>query len=278
MDTRQGRTLESLRSVQGFLDVNADHLPGIATSGQRKTLDDLVIVLDGHVSTQSGSTLTAQGATQKHQSLREALIRDHMAPIAQIAAAADLPKTPELEALKMPRLNSSIERLRAAAMGMAKAAAPFADVFVQAALPADFIDQLVAAANATIVPVGTRKQNKVTGAAATKGLSTTLTNGRKAVHALDALVKSAFKDQPALLAGWRTAKRVEVFKGPKLVPTKPATSTTTAAPTSATIKTPAVPAATTTPSATPPVAAQSTTITTSPTTPASTGAVPPTKA
>ena len=97
----------------------------------------------------------------------------------------------------------------AAALGMAKAAAPCADVFVKAALPADFIDQLVAAANATVASVGTRKQSRVAGAGATKGLKTTLSTARKSVHALDGLVKSALKDDPPLLAAWRTARRVE---------------------------------------------------------------------
>ena len=213
MNTIQGRTLESLRSVQAFLDANADRLAGIANSGQRKKLDGMVIELEGHVGAQSSSALASKGATQKHQSLRVALLRDHMAKIAAIAAA-ELPKVPELEVLKMPKGGTpSVERLRAAALGMAKAAAPYADVFVKAALPADFIDQLVTAANATIGSVGTRKQNRAAGAGATKGLKTTLSSARKSVRALDALVKSEFRDDPSMLAAWRTAKRVEKFTG-----------------------------------------------------------------
>jgi hypothetical protein len=167
-------------------------------------------------------------------SLREALLRDHMAPIAGIAAA-ELPQTPELEPLKMPRGSPSIERLRARALGMAKAAAPFADTFVSSGLPADFIDQLVAAANATVGTVGIRQQSKVARAGATKGLSTVLSKGRKCVRALDRMVKSALKNDPALLAAWRVASRVEK-SAPGPVPvtvapgTTPATTTATSAP------------------------------------------------
>jgi hypothetical protein len=93
----------------------------------------------------------------------------------------------------------------------AKAAAPYADVFVIGGLAPDFIDQLVAAADATVVSVGTRKQNCVDGVAATEGLKKTLSHARKRVHALDALVKSALKDDPSMLAAWRTAKRVEKY-------------------------------------------------------------------
>lgn len=210
MDTVQGRVLESLRSVQAFFDKYVALLAGIANGVQRQKLDALVIELEGHVGAQSGSALAAKGATQKHQALREALLRDHMAKVAGIAAA-ELPGIPELEVFKMPKGAPSIERLRSAAMGMAQAAAPYADVFVAGGLSPDFIDQLVAAANATVVSVGTRKQNRVGGVAATEGLKKTLSNARKRVHALDALVKSALKDNPSMLAAWRTAKRVEKF-------------------------------------------------------------------
>lgn len=219
MNTIQGRTLESLRSVQAFFDANGVRLGGIANSGQRQKLDAMVVELEGHVGVQSGSALASKGATQKHQSLRVALLRDHMAKIATIAVA-ELPQVPELEVLKMPKGRTlSIERLRAAALGMAKAAAPYADVFVKAALPADFLDQLVAAANATIESVGTRKQNRVVTVGATKGLKATLSNARKTVRALDALVKSEFKNDPSMLAAWRTAMRVEKFTGAQPAPT-----------------------------------------------------------
>src|SRR5438045_4462067 len=102
MKTTQGSLLQSLRAVQSFLDENAETLAGVVKSGARQKLTDAVADLSGHVSTQTGSQLAAQGATQKHRSLRRALIRDHMAPIARIASA-DLPPTPEVEPLKMPK-------------------------------------------------------------------------------------------------------------------------------------------------------------------------------
>jgi hypothetical protein len=70
--------------------------------------------------------------------LREALLRNHMAPISRIARA-DLPVTAELEPFKMPQGKPTIERLSAAANGMAKAARPFSPVFVSAGLPLETI-------------------------------------------------------------------------------------------------------------------------------------------
>jgi hypothetical protein len=233
MKTEEGRTLESLRSTPVFLDANAARLGGIPQCGQRVKLDALIVQAEGLVGTQSGSDLTGKGATQKHTSLREALLRDHMAPIAGIANA-ELPQTPELQPLKMPRGSPSIERLRAAALGMAKAAAPYADVFVSSGRPTDFIDQLVAAANATITTVGVRKQSTVVRSGATKGLSTVLSKGRKCVRALDRMVKSALKDDPALLAAWRVASRVAKVGTAAPAAVAPVTTPATASATPAT--------------------------------------------
>jgi hypothetical protein len=73
--------------------------------------------------------------------------------------------------------------------------------------------------------VGDRKASRVARGGATQGLKTLLSSGRRTVHALDAMVKSALKDDPALLAGWRIAKRVELVTG-----TRPATPPAPASP------------------------------------------------
>jgi nucleotide-binding universal stress UspA family protein len=208
MKTTQGTTLQSLRAVQGFLDQNAEKLAAIVKSGARQKLDEAVIELAGHVSMQSGSHLAAQGATQRHRSLRQALIRDHMAPISRVARA-DLPRTPEVEPLKMPRGRPTAERLAAAAYGMAKAAVPFSEVFTFAGLPSDFVDELNAATDAMLIAVNDRTKSRGLRGGATKGLSQKLAAGRRIVHVLDAFVKSALNDDPALLANWNVIKRVQ---------------------------------------------------------------------
>ena len=87
--------LESLRSVEHFLDENADKLASVVNTGARQRLTAAIADLSTHASEQTGSNLAAQGATQKKEALRLALLRDHMAPIARIAAA-DIPNLPEL--------------------------------------------------------------------------------------------------------------------------------------------------------------------------------------
>src|SRR4051812_46612506 len=108
MQNRQGNLLQSLQAVQAFFDANAARLDGVVKTGARKQLDAAVASLSGHVVNQTGSHLAAKGATQKHKALRTVLLRDHMAPIARIAAA-DLPPLPAISPLRMPRGRPSIE-------------------------------------------------------------------------------------------------------------------------------------------------------------------------
>jgi hypothetical protein len=208
MQTTQGSTLQSLRNVKAFLDANVDKLAAVINTGARQQLDDAIAELSVHASDQTGNDLASQGATRKHRSLRVALLRDHMAPISRIARA-DLPVTPETEPLKMPKGRPTAERLAALAYGMAKAATPFTAVFTSAGLPADFAAKLNAATDAMLLAVSERAQSRGKRGGATKGLKTKLARGRRIVHVLDAFVRSALKDDPALLANWYIVKRVQ---------------------------------------------------------------------
>lgn len=232
MRTVQGSAFRALRAVQAFLDANATALAGVVSSGARKRLDDVIVALDGHAGLQSGSNLAARSATQTQRALREALLRDHMAPIAKIAAS-ELPDSPELEPLRLPLGDPSPERLWALATGMAAAAAQHADVFTTAGLPPDFAAQLNTAADAMLASVDQREQSRATRIGATQGIKTLLSTGRKIVHALDALVKSVLKSDPPLLAAWLVAKRVKLVPGgqPASDPTPPAPTPPPAGPT-----------------------------------------------
>ncbi len=212
MQTKFGSVLQSGRVVLNFLDANAAKLGGVAQSGIRKQLDEVVAAMENHADIQSGSNLSAQSATQKHYSARKLLLRDHMAPIAKLAAA-QLPDSPELEPLRMPRGHPSASVLKSLAIGMAKAATPFKDMFVSAGLPQDFIEQLTAAAETVVSTVGERKASRVVRGGATKGIRTLASRARDLVHALDAMVKAALKGDLPSLREWNIAKRVERYTG-----------------------------------------------------------------
>jgi hypothetical protein len=207
MRTNQGNMLISLHQVQAFLDRNAGTFAGTVKPATRQRLDDAVVALKGHMTEQTGRTLATQATTQTLHELRTVLLRDHMAPIARIARA-ELPRTPELAPLRMPRGRPSSVRLAAAAKGMAKEAAAHTDLFA-AQLPVDFIARLNATADALVALAKEGAESRGLVKAATTGLTAKLSAGRKIVHVLDALVKKALKtDNPELLANWNVVKRV----------------------------------------------------------------------
>ena len=113
MQTTQGNMLQSLRAVEAFIDANAATLTGVVSTGARQRLTGAIGELAAHVSTQTGSALTAQGSTKNQHLVREVLLRDHMAPLARIARA-DLPQTPQIAPLRMPRGRPTAPKLAAA--------------------------------------------------------------------------------------------------------------------------------------------------------------------
>ena len=230
MQTTQGTMLQTLRSIQAFLDEEANTLGTIVTSGTRQRLDSAIADLSTHATAQTGSSLASQGATQKQRALRQALLRDHMAPIARISNA-ELPQTPQVEPLRMPKGKPTAERLAQAASGMAKAATPYAAVFIEAGLPNDFITQLTDAAAAMIDSILIRSQSRGKSTGATKGLKARLADARKTVLILDAFVKSALKDNPALLRNWNSVRRVRRSTGRPLVSQTPLPAPSTSTPT-----------------------------------------------
>jgi hypothetical protein len=207
VQTTQGSILESLLSVQAFLNDNAETLGNIVKTGARQKLDEAIAQLSAHASDQTGHNLAAQGATRNTRVLRLTLLREHMAPIARIARA-DLPPTPQIEPLKMPKGKPTIAQLAKLADGMAQAAVPFTDAFVAAGLPPDFVTRLNSATESMLGSVIDRTKSLGSRSGATTGLKVRLSAARKIVHVLDAFVKPVLKDDPALLANWNLIKRV----------------------------------------------------------------------
>ena len=229
METRQGTILRTLRNAQQFIADHAAALGAIVTSGARQDLDASIADLDGHARTQSGQATVARGKTREHHALRAQLLQEHMAPISRIARIK-LAKVPNVQALRMPRGKPTSETLVAAAKGMADAAAPYAAIFTNAGLAADFREQLVTAADAVLLPVTDRAQHTAKVKGATSGLRTRVVTARQVLHVLDALVRIAVKDDRALLDAWTGVSTVPRLAVPSAAAAAPAAAAAAAAP------------------------------------------------
>ena len=208
MRTVQGRTFESLRAVQDFLDATGAVLATVNASGARIKLDQIVAELETHATEQAASTLEARGAINQRIALRRTLVKYHLAAVARIARAA-LPTSPALESFRVPRGKPTPARLAQTAHGMAAAAEPYEVLFVTFGLPANFREALTQAADAMLATVDATKQRRGARVGATRGIAATLTAGRKLVHILDAFVQPVLERDPALLANWNVVKRVQ---------------------------------------------------------------------
>jgi hypothetical protein len=187
LETLQGIMLEKLRAVQLFLEKYITRLVNVGNSGSRRQLDQAVADLENLAESQATSENTTSRAP-KARELRHDLIEKHMLPILRLASV-NLPRTPELAKLAIPKGTPTPERLVLAAKVMGQVVTPFAQTFIDAGLPPTFLEELDAAANAVANFAADRKRSIGVGKAATEGIRATLSRAGRVITALEALIR-----------------------------------------------------------------------------------------
>ena len=207
MKARQIRQFDMLRRVQQFLDDFAVKLFAAYAAAARQALDQLVADMRANEAEQASNTLNAKSQTAAQAVLRDKLVKDHMRPVALIAAA-HLRDVPEFTALQVPKVGVKAAVLVQNANAMAEAAKPYQQVFVGNGRPETFVDDLVAAATAVRASIDARGNSIRDKAAARQALETTATRAHAVLRFLDAQVKSAAAGDSKILAAWKSAKRI----------------------------------------------------------------------
>ena len=207
MMSQQIRKFDMLRRVQQFLDEFAVTLFAATAAAARQALDQLVQDMGANEAAQASNTLTAKSQTAALAVLRHDLVNKHMRPVALIAAA-HLRDVPEFTALQVPKVRVKAAVLVQDANAMAGAAKEYQQVFVGNGRPETFVDDLVAAAGAVRASIDARGKSIGSKAAARDGLKATCTQAHLVLRFLDAQVKAAAKDDPKILAAWKSAKRI----------------------------------------------------------------------
>ena len=232
MDSNQGRRLMTLLTVDAFLDAHADKLPKATATGIRQRFGEALEEVTQHVQTHHASPLMAQGLTRTMQEKRDALLRDHMAPIVRIARLS-APVVPELQPIKMPRGAPGLQKLLAHADGMAVIAQQHHELFVAAGLRPTFVDDLRSAVEDIRTTLADRTNRYGDQAGARKGLASGLVLGNKYKAVLDSLVRSEAHGNAELLADWNIIKRVPHAPGRRKGKTEPTSTTTNTQPAAA---------------------------------------------
>ena len=216
MNSLQERIYNTGRRIQAFLVANDSVLGTINKSGMRADLDAIVTALGESGGSQAAGRVNAIGETAKQRTLRLALRLNHMRPIASVAKAK-LRSVPNFQAMTMPDPNIRVVSLLAHAHGMAEAAAPYSQVFIDAGLSQDFIAQLTAAADAVKASIDTRAAARGQRSSATGTLKDLENRARLVYKTLNDFVipiLAADVTHSGLLAEWKRARRVDSRGGP----------------------------------------------------------------
>jgi hypothetical protein len=212
----QGQTYQTGRRIQTFLDANDSLFSVINKSATRLELDSAVNALDSDAGVQATGRAVARGEQSNQRALRLALRRDHMRPIASIAKLR-LRAIPTFAAFTMPTSALTGKSLVAHATGMAGAAKPYEQVFVDAGLSADFLAKLADATTAVETSIVTRSTARGQQSKATGSLKQRESQARKVFAALNDLVVpilSADVANSGLLAEWKSVRKVALKPGP----------------------------------------------------------------
>ena len=203
----QKRQLAMFERVERFIESNADRCSRARASGTYADLCADLAAVRHHLADRRTVYEDRRTATRHFHELRAALLRDHMAPLARIAAAA-ADARPAPPYLRMPPRWARPLALLEHARGMAAQAGTNADQFLRAGLPAGFDERLVAAAEALGQCVFHRERLSRSSAAHTRLLGERIKHGGAAVQVLDAMIRSEGAGDPSLMAAWREVVRV----------------------------------------------------------------------
>jgi hypothetical protein len=101
------------------------------------------------------------------------------------------------------------QTLLAAANSFAQAAAPFSALFTEYGLPAAFFNDMSGKASALEAAVALQNEGAGASADANATLEETFRQADEAMERLDTVVRNKYRDDPAKLAAWEIASRVE---------------------------------------------------------------------
>jgi len=208
MNTKQQRSLQSFRRVQGWFAAHVELLraapsPVAAFLAQ---LGEIVARIESNATQQDAqhrlSTRSSTDAT-----LRRTAVIEAMRPIAQIARTLR-GSVLGISAISTMPGNADNERLVTAASSMVENASIFTTALIEHGLQPDCIETLRTAAAALKSSVDARGLAKASGVGASEGLRPDITQGKKLVSRIDASLLPQLRNDSTMLASWRNAKRV----------------------------------------------------------------------
>jgi hypothetical protein len=209
MNTKQQRSLQSFRRVQGWAVAHTDILQAAPTpvAAHLAKLGEVVTRIESNATQQDTqhrlSTRSSTDATERRIAVRTA-----MYPITQIAKGLRGTVFGISAISKMPIGRMDNEALVTAANSMAENASIFTTTLIEHGLQPNCIETLQSAAAALKSSIDARGSARAQGVGASKGIHADVSEGIKLVSFVDAGLKSVIRNDHATLASWQNAKRV----------------------------------------------------------------------
>jgi hypothetical protein len=200
------RRYEMLVRVRQFGATHPDAFPALGTQ-MFGAVGAAVDALHQQGAAQVSSRGAAKEATATRATARAALLQA-LEAISQTAHALAL-DDPGLDKKFRVPISRNDQRLLAAARAFADDAAPMAGAFVAHNLPASFIDDLRAGIDRLEQAIQQQTAGKEAQAAARVGIDAAIADGFTATQHLDAVVRNRFRNDPATLAAWQSARRIK---------------------------------------------------------------------
>jgi hypothetical protein len=206
MNTNEIRLHEMLERVNAFGSAHAKDFPAgtighqmFATVGG--CVRDVVRQATGHASERRRGAAASRARARKALWVLLAAIRRTARAIAFDAPGFDRP-------FRLPRGNGA-PRLLAASRALETAASKSAAEFIAHGLPPTFLDDLAGRIDGLERAVRESRESRFARRSAVTGIRASLKAGLRAVQRLDAVVPNVLGTDPAAMAAWRRARRVE---------------------------------------------------------------------
>jgi restriction endonuclease Mrr len=220
--------VDSLVRAEDFFTTHGVVLGAIATSADRKTIDDVVNQVRTHITAQGTIKDVLRGQNALVASLAATLWTNHVKPLARFARAS-LKGVPDFATLTKRVKPAATKKLLDQAYVLANTGKPYLPAMTTAGFPADTLDQLTAAANDLNTALLKREPMRTAPVESTKALETLVQKGREAIRRLDGVMMKKFVADGPSLAAWKAASRVMPNSTGSHKPagtTAPATATT----------------------------------------------------
>ena len=219
MQLRYTQVLAGMRQMQRYLDANGVILGDLNSGGGRAEFDRVTARLGTLAEKQDAHRMNASGELSNERKHARALRRKHMRPVVQVARSK-VPAAAQLSAVSLPPIRSNSTDTATRARAMAAAVEPYRQLLHEGGLPADFVEQLVAAASALETAVSAKRTHQVGRVGSTANIDAEVAETRLQVSAMDALVRATVGEHEPKLDEW--AKIVRDIRSALRQATKPA--------------------------------------------------------